>query len=75
LSLCGELMRQTAVYGQEPVDLAWHFDLLLADVESMLLTALRHARTWRLDSEIRLGREPGATAPMPERRPFRTPAG
>lgn len=74
LSLCGEMLSQCARFGQEPADLAWHFDLDVADVEKMLLHALRRARTHRIDSEARLSREPGSEAPLPERRPYRPAA-
>ena len=69
-SLCAEMMYQVAVYGQEPQDLAWRYDLELEQVEHMLLDALRHARSWRDDIEQRLSRQAGTEEPMPERRPF-----
>ena len=73
-SLCSEMAFQVGYFGQEPSDLAWHFDLPLEQVERMLIGALRHARTYREDIEARLSREPGTEAPLPERRPYRPAA-
>jgi hypothetical protein len=66
--LCAELMFQAGYLGQEPDDLAWHFDLSLEGVSALLLDALKHARLWRVGTEIRLTREPGHVAPLPERK-------
>jgi hypothetical protein len=74
LSLCAEMLSQVARFGQEPEDLAWHFDLPLEEVSNMLLHALRRARSHRIDSEARLSRQPGTEAPIPERRPYRPAA-
>lgn len=74
LSLCAEMLAQIGRLGQEPADLAWHFDLELARVEHMLLGALRKAYQWRVDAEARLSREPGTEEPLPERRPYRPAA-
>lgn len=74
LSLCATMMEQVGNWGQEPEDLAWHFELPLARVEKMLLETLRHAYSWRVDIETRLSREPGNEEPLPERRPYRPAA-
>lgn len=74
LSLCAEMISQVGRLGQEPADLAWHFDLDQSRVEHMLLGALRKAYQWRVDVEARLSREPGNEEPLPERRPYRPAA-
>jgi hypothetical protein len=66
-SLCAEMMLQVGYLGQEPKDIAWHFDLPLEQVEKMLTETLRHAYSWRYDTEQRLSRIPGNEEPIPER--------
>lgn len=65
-SLCAQLIFEVGYLGQEPEDVAWLHDLPLEQTESMLVGALRHARTKRIDDEQRLSREPGSETPLPE---------
>jgi hypothetical protein len=67
-SLCSELAFQAGYLGQEPSDIAWLHDLPIEVVSGLLIAALRHAETWRVERFMRLTREPGHTAPVPERR-------
>ncbi len=70
-SLCAEMLFQVGYLGQEPEDLAWLHGLPLDRVEKMLTDGLRHARSWRIDTEQRLSRQPGTLAPLPERHGMR----
>lgn len=67
-SLCAEMAWQVGYLGQEPRDVAWHLHLPLEQMEKMLTESLRHAHSWRMDTEQRLSRIAGTEAPMPERR-------
>lgn len=70
-SLCAEMVFQVGYLGQEPEDVAWRFNLSLEQAEKMLAESLRHAYSWRVDTEARRSRQPGTDAPLPERRPLR----
>ncbi len=70
-SLCAQLLFEVGYLGQEPEDLTWIHGLPLEQVERMLSGALRYARSWRIDTEQRLSRQPGTLAPLPERHGMR----
>jgi hypothetical protein len=53
-SLCAQMLFEVAVFGQEPEDIAWLHGIPMPQVERMLLSALRHAKDWRLIQGIPL---------------------
>jgi hypothetical protein len=67
-TLCSELAFQVGYLGQTVDDIAWLHSMSREQVEGMLYWALSHAASWRTERFMRLTREPGHTAPLPERK-------
>jgi hypothetical protein len=67
-SLCSELAFQAGYLGQTVEDVAWLHGIRIEVVSGLLTAALRHAELWRIERFMRLTREPGHVAPLPERK-------
>jgi hypothetical protein len=67
-SLCSDLAFKVGYLGQSVEDVAWITGLSRAQVEGLLSWALQHAAQWRAERFMRMTREPGHVAPLPERK-------
>ncbi len=68
-TVCGQLIFEAAKLGQELTDLVWlHPELTYPQIYGQLEWALKHAEDWRTERFMRLTREPGHVAPLPERK-------